>query len=170
MKKLILNWLFVIFIFSLAGYNIISNYKSFLTFQIKDFIAIMMALIVSYYLSHKKNDYRKLKEEVDDVIEKIQKTTLILRDYDIAIEENKPKILVIIKNINSKFTILNKIANQVGIAKEVEYCLNQLEQYNKLINSKSQNKQKILKNQTSVYECLSNIDNKLDEVQIKLYQ
>lgn len=172
MKKLLSagKYLFIAFIFGLAGYNIISNYKSFLTFQIKDFIAIMMALVVSYYLSHKKNDHRKLKEEADDVIEKIQTTTLRLRDYDTTDETKKPKILVIVKNINSKFDILRKVSNKTGITKEVEYCINELAQYSALIEVKTKNKQRILENQAKLYEYLSNIDNTLDEVQIKLYQ
>lgn len=171
-KRLILagQILFIIFIFLLAIYNIISNYKSFLTFPIKDFLTILMALIVSYYLSHKKNDFRKLKEETDDIIEKIQKITILLRDYDLIDEKNKLKILAMVKNITTKFDILNKAAYKTGITDEIKYCIDELKQYSSLIATNPENEQALLHIQAKSYEHLSNIDNKLDEVQIKLYQ
>ncbi len=162
--------LFIAFIVGLAIYNIITNQKSFFTFPIKDLITVLMAIIVSYYLSHKKNDKRKLKEEADDVVEKIQKITIILRDCDIMDAEMQPKILVLIKNIKSKFMILDAVADKVGIAEEIAYCLDKLEKYEKLLASEPTNRQGLLALQAKAYDYLSDIDNHLDEVQIKLYQ
>ena len=167
MKKIIGVSVFIALLITLVITNIaLQGYRSFFTFQIKDFIAIMMALIVSYYFSQKKNDFRKLKEEADDVVEKIQEIIMQLQNrYHAGGNGNYTTVLPAIYNMHAKFNLLKKVSHKIGIEEELAYCLEELMKCEKIIKEASDESIG-----GEVYGLLANIDNKLDEVQLSLYQ
>ena len=132
-----------------------------------------MAIVVTFYLVQKKNDERKIKEKLEDVLSKFQliilsPTALLKNNF------NQNEILLVVRTANNKLNLLTKYVEKYELkelTKEIEYIADKYNEYRVFIGDNLRDEE-YLKNQKAkdnVQRLLSCIDDKCDEIKLCLY-
>lgn len=174
-KRYIITITVVIIIILLVdiGYNIYnSGWRDFLKINAYEVITIIIALFVTYYLTERKNDIRKLNDKIENICNDVQ--VYLRENYNITLsKQNKKKILMNIRYISNKIYILEKLSQKDNNIKEaVSYIKNEHEKYNEFVSSNLDQDEKYFleqNRQEKIKANINNMDNKLDEIIVYLY-
>ncbi len=123
----------VLAIIALAVYNISTNCH-FWEVSAANIATILIALIVSFYLVQRKNDQRKQKEILLDLLFKVQHQLEDEKAYNFA-NQKKEEILMRNRNISNRIQILENIQNTFSIEKDVVFIKEKFDEYQTLIGN-----------------------------------
>lgn len=159
----------IAFLVFVIDYNIIYN-KDFLITPIYTIFNISVAIFFAYYLTQKKNDERKLKETAENIINKIQ--NIISDDYLYNINEgtNKRKLLMMHRQIGNKMFLLNSVKNELKLSPEITYIKNTFQDYRNFVGEHINNIDYLSNSEDILMKLIGLIDDKLDEIIVKLYK
>ena len=145
----------------------ISN-KDFFEMNLYQIISISLIVIVSFYLTQKTQDYRKKKEIVVNIVEKI---SAIVQEIDLESMKSDNCKIFMSKNraIDNKITILLKIAKRYNINDEVQYLKRENDEAKVLVSTRIGNLTELNTIYQDVTRHKGNIQNKCDEILFKLY-
>ena len=96
----------------LGGVNIYNNgWKDFIKMNAYEIVTIAIALLVTYYLTERKNDIRKLNNKIENICNNMQ--VYLREEYGITpSKKNKEKVLMNIRYISNKIHILEKLSEK----------------------------------------------------------
>lgn len=166
--KLIVSVILTIIYLCLFISNAVCN-KEFFKIPLYNLLNIAIAIIFAYYFVQKRNDERKLKEIIEDVIEKIQLgVDCDIDDIDITKRED---ILQSFRKVNNKMNILTNIEDKLNIAPEVEYIKRNFLEFRQIITDNIENKDFFHEdeNKMNLKRLQNLIIDKSDELKIMLY-
>lgn len=140
--------------------------------NIYETLTIVIALFVTYYLTERRNEIRKLNDKIENICIEIQR--YLRNEYKITpSKRNKEKVLTNIRYISNKVHILEKFsAKNKEIIKAVEYINEQHNKYNEFVTDNfDQDDEYFLEEnrQEKINTLIYNMDNKLDEIIVYLY-
>ena len=173
-KKYIISIIIIsIILFVDIGYNIWNNgWGDFLKINAYEVITIIIALFVTYYLTERKNDIRKLNDKIENICNDIQ--IYLREEYKIVpSKKNKERVLLNIRYVSNKIHILEKLSEKNNNIKEaIAYIKGEHNKYNEFVSTNlDQNEQYFLEEnrQEKIKANINNMDNKLDEIIVYLY-
>jgi hypothetical protein len=161
--------LFIILYLVLLVYNIF-NYDKFLEIPLYNMINIAIAIIVAYYFVQKKNDERKLKEIVEDIVGKIQDSVNSELANIFQDGNDRKRVLRILRSTNNRIEQLNNIKEKLNLKDEVEYINEKYNCYREFIGDNLNQLESISQNGIDLHRLLSDIEDKCDELRIKMYK
>lgn len=157
----------------LGGVNIYNNgWKDFIKMNAYEIVTIAIALLVTYYLTERKNDIRKLNNKIENICNNMQ--VYLREEYGITpSKKNKEKVLMNIRYISNKIHILEKLSEKNKEIKDsISYIKKEHKKYIEFVDDnfdqediyfQEENRREKLKS------IINNIDNKLDEIIVYLY-
>lgn len=132
-------------------------------------LTLLIALIVSFYLSNKVTDKRRQKEIYINILTKFQ--TLIednsLWDYE---KENDLDLIKMKKRkLNNYINTLKKYENIYCVKEEIDFIDNRLSEYIEVVGDHIDDSEYLIKSKKELKRPLDLISQKLDEVMMKMY-
>ena len=157
----------------LGEINIYNNgWQEFVKMNAYEIFTIAIALLVTYYLTERKNDIRKLNNKIENICGNMQ--VYLREEYGITPSRpNKERVLMNIRYISNKIHILERLSEKNKEIKDaVNYIKIEHNKYREFVTDnfdqedvyfQEENRQEKLKS------IINNIDNKLDEIIVYLY-
>lgn len=165
------NLLIVVFLLLFTAFlifNAVTNPK-FWEASFVNCITIGIAIVISYYFVQKKNDRRKQKDIVLDLIQDIQILVGQKATYDFS--GQKPQdITMRARELSNKIHILETIKDDFFISAEVEFVRSKFDEYNDLIGEHIDNLDYLLQSQKELKRPIELIDAKLIETSLRIYE
>ncbi len=144
------------------------------------FLAFWATFIITFYFANKKQDYEKYIDAYELIISKMQTilvedpTHLFSPNYaqrnngDDKLQFYNKEILLYFKKLNSKLDLLKKYMGDLRIKEEIDFVEKNLSAYQEditdnLYGATLKEKKSYIKKQVAL------IDNKLDEIKLKLH-
>lgn len=155
------------------GFNVYNNgWGDFIKINAYEVLTIIIALFVTYYLTERKNDIRKLNDKVENICNDIQ--VYLRENYKIIpSKQNKERVLMNIRYISNKIHILEKLSEKNNSIKEaVSYIKKEHDKYNEFVSTNLDQDEKYFLEQNRLEKIranINNMDNKLDEIIVYLY-
>ena len=152
----------------LAMYNA-NNNPHFFEMSIYQVSSVFIAMAITFYLTQKKNDERKLKEVVGSVAESLQ--AIIASESAVKITESTidKELWMLVRRINNKIDILDKYSKRLKIKSETDYIKNEFKGYRELLENHINDKPYLQKSDGELRKYINNIDSKLDCIKVELY-
>lgn len=145
-------------------------YDKFFEIPIYNLLNLGIAILFAYYFVQKKNDERKLKEIVENIINKIQATVADEASSNFSNPIDTKKILQILRTTNNKIQILIDLEDDLNINDDVEFIKRNFNKYRELIGSNIYNIKILQSKEKELKKQLRLIENKCDELKVKLYK
>lgn len=149
-------------------YNFINN-DNFLIIPSYTIINIIIAMFVTYYCTQRKNDERKKKEVIAEIIDKIQECILSDNACKRLSEISQEEIAMMQRRIRNKINFLTDKKDELGIKDEVELINNKFESYCDLIGNHIGQPGHLKESVKEIRNWLDLIDDNLDKIKLKLY-
>lgn len=162
--SIVIILLFVVLL--IYGYKVKGWCYFFIPFY--SLIQIMIAIVVTYYLAQRKTDQRKLKDVLSNLIEKLSKDINDDRMYIIKNDDDLKNIRIRQRSIFNKLYAIKEF-NEFNIKNDIEYCIKEFNEYWDFISEHMDNLEYLINNSVTLNMHISNIDSKLDQIQISLY-
>ena len=139
--------------------------------------------IISYYFTIKKQDYEKKIETYESIIIKMQKilaedpahiNSLNMNEANIKAKEKfeffKNNILSYFRELNNCFDLLNKYKGDLDISEDLDFIKKHVDDYKeKVTDDGYYDNQTIKQVRSYIRRQVGLIDNKLDEIRLKLH-
>lgn len=133
-----------------------------------DVLNLIFVAFFTYFLVEIKSDERKKKENIENLISKLY---LILDDskfYNISGQDQLTELRIIQRSVRSKIQILINL-NFRSIEKDLEYINQEFDEYWNCVSENVDNIIKLKGISQTLYRHINNIENRLDEMILKLY-
>jgi len=166
--KIVTPIIILIVIILLAIYNFFTN-DDFLQMSLVNLITLSIAIILSYLFVEKNNNIRKRKEVIETIIEKIQlklESNIMININD---ESDIKKVSINKRSIDNNLNLLKNKSYNLGIEKDIEYIMEQFENYISIIDNHIADIPYIRSSKTDLERYLMLMCDKLDKVRMNLY-
>lgn len=157
----------------ICGINIYNNgWQEFIKINAYETMTIIIALFVTYYLTERKNDIRKLNSKIENICSNMQ--SYLREEYEvIPSKQNKEKVLMNIRYISNKIHILEKLSEKnKEIKNAVNYVKVEHNKYKEFVTDNLDQEDAYFqeeKRQEKIKSMINKMDNKLDEIIVYLY-
>ena len=172
LKKL--PFFIIIVICILSAYNIYKFRGAFFKISIEQVMTILVAVGIAFWATQRKNDQRKMKEEAERIIEKIQ--SFVSSDCFINIpsdgdtETIQRNINAYNRKINNYISILNEYGQLLSFSDETDYIQKTFEEYKSTVGNHINNPDYLSDSSIDFERMSANINNKCEEIIVKLYK
>ena len=149
-----------------VGWNILNN-QNFWEASATNCVTILIAVIISYYLVQKRNDRRKQKDIILDLLLSMQ-SQIDAETMYIFNKQGREEILMRNRGIANRIHILEQVKDEHCIKSEVDFIAEKFDEYRTVIDC---NIEKLEQTQltTELKRPLELISSKILEVALKLY-
>lgn len=159
----------VLILLGLLIYNLKISLVEFFKIPVYHWLNLIVAIYFAFFLSQKRNDERKLKDMVIDLLDKIQLelNTEDAHTFNECYDKNK----VYMKNrkINNKLTLLDKLKDKLDMSTEVGTINSIFEEYQNMFGDYVENIEMLKSHQKEFQRFISIIDQKCDEIKVRLF-
>lgn len=156
---------FVVFVI----YNIAKQQTKFFKASAVECVTIAIAVIVSYYLVQRQNNYQKQKDIIADMVLKLQLSFQQRELYDFA-GQDKNLIMMRTRDLNNKIHILEKLERDFGISDEVSFIRRHFDEYNNFIGDHIEHMDYLIRSQNELRRPVELISQKLLTSALHLYK
>ncbi len=153
----------------LVIYNIRNN-SNFYDTPIIYILNLLVAVIFAYYLTQKKSDTRNFKQEIENIVDKIQIIVNNPRLVNITSSEDVSYILAMHRTLSNKILILEENEKALNISEDIKVVREKFERYRELIGNHSEDIEYLSKSSNDITSIISIIDDRLDKIRISLYK
>jgi hypothetical protein len=169
MKKRILFFTsFTLLIIAICVINIFQN-EDFWDISIGNIISVVIAVVVAYFFVQSKNDERKRKEKMEDIINKIQLFINSVQAYTVESPRDELNIKMQHRSVSNKLAMLGEYKKNMGIDEEYIYIFDKFTSYKDMIGNHITDYKYIKDSRIDLQRDLALIDDKLDMMKLKLY-
>lgn len=149
-------------------FNAITN-DNFFNASMSQLMTLMVAIVIAFWATQLKNDTRKQKEQIENILRKIQ--TLISHPNFHSINENTVKDDVLITNraISNYIKLLKTHSKKFKIQNDVEYIEGQFETYKTFISDNIYDFKALENQHITLRKWSENINYKCDQIIFSLY-
>lgn len=172
-KIILIVTIIAIILITISAFNIYKqSFEKFIEINAYEITTIIIALFVTYYLTERKNDIRKLNNKIENICNDIQ--LYIREEYKvIPSKQNKEKVLINIRYISNKIHILEQLSDKnKEIKNAIKYIKIEHNKYKEFVTDNfDQNDEyfKEEKRQEKIKSIINRMDNKIDEIMVYLY-
>lgn len=172
-KIILIVIIIAIILVTISAFNIYKqSFEKFIEINAYEITTIIIALFVTYYLTERKNDIRKLNNKIENICNDIQ--LYIREEYKvIPSKQNKEKVLINIRYISNKIHILEQLSDKnKEIKNAITYIKIEHNKYKEFVTDNfDQNDEyfKEEKRQEKIKSIINRMDNKIDEIMVYLY-
>lgn len=168
-KKIIFVIMVLVVIFVVFWNIFILKNDKFMESSITSCLTILVALIVSYFLSKKNQDEKNQKDTYLKLMEKMQ--SLVNEEYmcKINAECDVQRVIMKKRDLNNTIGLLKKYAAQFNLSEEISFIDDKVQEYASLIGNHVGEIEHLKKCELDLKRPLELIDNKLSEAMLKLY-
>lgn len=170
-KTIILAVLLILLIIFLVYYNIKKNLQGFLNTPLYAVVNIVVAVLVAFYLTQRKNDQRQLKNNIEHIIDKIQVAINNEWAYKIQSKSDIDNIIMMQRQVSNKLDVLktqSKIFPQ--FEDDLQYVNERFKEYKEFFGNHMTNLSYLLESEKELRNPLGLIDDKLDCIKMSLYK
>ena len=153
----------VVILSGVGIYNLIVDWQKFLTTNITSLLSIFAVLLISYYLTQRKNDERKRIDNIERLILKIQQEVT----KDSLIQSKSNMCLLNQRSLNNKIEYLQKQGLSL-INKELEYIHEQFQTFRDMYGDHMNEPETIKSMEQDFNRIVVNIVDKCDFMLIEL--
>lgn len=149
-------------------YNIKNNDK-FWDASLVNVITILIAIIISYFFVQRKNDLRKQKDILLNLINGLQLQISSEKAYDFSGQSGE-EILMRKRDISNKIHILSGFQDTFLLQDEMKFVCEKFDEYDALIGDHISDLDYLRKSKNELRRPLDLINNKLISMSINLYK
>lgn len=149
-------------------YNIVHN-EDFWSASAVNIITILIAVVISYFFVQRKNDRRKQKEILLDLINKLRLLIDSEGTYDFT-GQSREEIMMRNRDIRNKVEILTNLQAVFGIEDDMKFIQERIEEYLTLIGDHSMDLDYLIKSKKELKRPLMLISTRLVSMSINLFQ
>lgn len=153
----------------LLYYNLKNN-QTFLITPIYHILNLIVAIYFAFYLVQKRNDERKLKDIVIDILDKIQLELNTEDAHTFSECYDKNAALLKQRKINNKLTLLDQLKDKLSIIPEVGIINSNFNDYRNMFGDYMENIEMLKSHQKEFQRFINNIDQKCDEIKVKIFK
>jgi len=176
MKKVVVAifiWGSFAFTIITGAYNIFFN-CSFWSASITQVLTLLVTIGVAFWATQYKNDLRKMKENAENVIEKLQAIVSNEQFYSIPADGDLSEIQKNINSTNRKINncidILEQYGSNLKFKEEINYIRKEFETYKTRTGEHIQDLYYLSKSEGEFRRIAENIDTKCDFIILSLYK
>lgn len=145
------------------------NNSEFWNISICDCLTLIVAIVIAYYFTKSDNKITKQKEIIESILDKIQFQINQPKYY--KLKETDEKDLYMMKRaINNKIALLENLVKGFKISADIKYIKEKFNDYRSLIDEHITDKDYLVKSEKELRKLLMLIDDKIDEIKLKLYE
>lgn len=164
--------LFPIISFLIFGGIFVWNYvknSCFWNAQVIDIISpIFIAFYFSYYLIERKNDERRQKEILEEILWRLKDFIEQEEMYNLS-QQEPATILMRSRQVSNQITILNNWKKHFNVEKEVDFICEKFEEYNSIIGNHIDDLNYLEKSSKELERPIKLISDKILELTMNLY-
>ena len=176
MKKiafLIIEVVLLALIVAVSVYNAMHD-DGFWNFSFPQALTLFVAIVFAFSASQFRTDERKLKEQAEKMVLKIQQIVNTTSFFSISgngeREDTKKQNRMACRKLSNCIVVLKEYANKLNIGDEVEYIYNQYKEYNDFISDHLDDLDYLGKSESTLKKYADNIDSKCDQLVLKLFK
>lgn len=179
MKKIdriliIIEALLVLAVLVMAVINIFVLHNSdFWEISIAQVLTLLVAIVVAFWATQRKNDKRKIKEQIEKITEKIQMEVsspdFVNFDVNSNPEEVQKRITMATRKLTNCINILWEYSKILDISEEIRYIEDQIKGYRDFVSVKVGDLDYLSKSETHLRKYAENINSKCDFIISQLY-
>ena len=165
----VLFWFFFVLVLCISVHAAICT-KSFWDFTISSALTLLVALIISYYLTQRQEDSRNKKEILVGLVNKIQ---LIIQNPAmtvISMPDEKDSILMRNRSLNNYICILEEHKEEFRIAEDVQFIRDRYDEYRRIIDNHINDVSYLSKSAKELSRPIELMNSKLYELMLKIYE
>lgn len=168
-KKIITISIIVLVLIVFGIYNGITN-KEFWNMSLYNILTLLVAVVVAFYFTQKNNDIRKTKEKAENIFEKIQDIINQDKYYRIDEKTDERELNMMKRTVNNKLKLLEKESSIINNDSEMKYLREKFDEYRAFIDDHINDKKYLEKSEIELKKILNLMDDKIDEIRLKLYK
>jgi len=168
----ILEGLLTILIICVAICNGAKN-PSFWETSITQILTLLIAVFIAFWATQRKNDERRIKDEIERIIVKIQTVTSDPAFYSFTINDNpeeaQKKVSMTIRMLKNCTAVLLEYSKYIKIKDNVQYIDEQIRGYNDFISVHFWDLEYLSKSEAHLRKYSENINSKCDYIILDLF-
>ena len=171
MDKKILRYVGVILLsigmLGLVLHNINTNDDFFKT-SITNVLTLIVAVVLTYYMSQRRNDVRRKKDVVSKILDKICVLISDSRMCEITEKKDVEFILINIRTISNKITCLESLSVQLGYKNELDQIKNIFSEYEDFVSEHISDIDYLKKSRKDLSNKIALIEKKCDTILVNI--
>lgn len=156
-----------------AVYNCIRCPSSFFSASLVQCLTLIVAIVFAFWAVQRKTDERKIKEEIERVVRKIQEivddTGFCSFPAEGNVDDIKQKTMMAVRRLKNFINVLNEYNKKFDIKDEITYIEGQLNEYNGFVSEHYNDLDYLSKSQNQLRRYSENINSKCDYIIVKLF-
>lgn len=166
-KVVVISFLIVLLLY-FTCYNIKNN-SSFLDASAVDIVTIIIAIVISYFFVQRKDDRRKQKDILVDLILKLRLQIENEKSYDFT-GQSKDEITMRNRDLSNKIHIIEKMQDSFFSEADIKFINEKFDEYQQFIGDHVNNLGYLCESQKELKRPLELINDRLIEMTISLYK
>lgn len=172
------KWLlfaFTVIIFGISSANIfVLNNKDFWDISIAQVLTLLVATLFAFWATQRENDLRKVKEQMQKIVEKIQMevsaSDFVSFDTAANPDEVQKRITVSTRKLNNCITVLKYYSQIIDISEGLNYIDKEVKNYRDFVSDKVGDLDYLQKSEIQLIKYAENINSKCDYIVVELYK
>lgn len=176
-KKKVIHGSEIILIILIAIASIYSFFcarEIFLSISLAQALTLLVAIGIAFHATQYRNDERKVKEQIEKVLEKMQTIVTDPSFYTFKItdelEGTKNRNRMMTRKLSNCINVLAEYSKDCGLEKEIDYLRREYQEYNELVSDHINDMDYLAKSVKQLKLHAENIDSKCDYITVALYR
>ena len=168
-RLIVMRFIIALVLSGLVYYNWKNN-ETFLITPIYHILNLVVAIYFAFFLVQKRNDERKLKDILIDILDKIQLELNTEDAHTFNEFYGKNTALLKQRKINNKLALLDQLKDKLNIISEVGVINSNFNDYRNMFGDYMENIELLKSHQKEFQRFINNIDQKCDEIKVKIFK
>lgn len=173
-KIMIAEIVLIIAVIAMSCVNIfVLHNNNFWEMSAAQALTLLVAIVIAFWATQRKNDERKIKEQIEKITEKIQAevSSPDFVSFNISSDpsEVQKTITMTTRKLRNAVDILRAYSKKLDIIGEVKYIEDQIKGYSDFVSVKVGDLDYLSKSETHLRMYAENINSKCDYIILKLY-
>lgn len=144
------------------------TWLQFFELQLSSLISITLAFLIAYVFSQKQTDFRKKKDVISDIVNRIIADLSDVRMYSISSKEDIQFVLMKYRSLDNRVKLIKKFEADFDIKTDMEYINDKLEEYWTFVSNHVSDTEYLAKSQNELQSFVQNITNKLESIVVEI--
>lgn len=171
---LIIEAVLVVMIIAASIYSFVENRENFLSFSLAQTLTLLVAIGIAFNAVQYKGDERKRKEQIEKIVEKIQKMVSdpVFYSFDEHGDAQKVSLQInmMCRKLSNCIKVLEDYAKLYGMKKDAAYIREEYRAYKILVSGTKCDLKYLAGLEDELKKHAANIDSKCDSIIVKLYK
>ena len=170
----ILEIVIVVFVVIASAYSFHVSKDSFLNFSLAQALTLLVAIGIAFNASQFMIDERKRKEQLEKIVDKIQRIVSEQSFYSFNENDDVDKVALQItmtcRKLSNCIDVLETFSNRYNLKDDTTYIRSEYMAYKTLVSGKECDLRYLSESRTALKKFAQNIESKCDHVIVELYK